>query len=178
MLTVRPLQEIIIWGRDSEKAAALCSELSSRFHCHFRATRHAAEAAACDIICTVTGSTEPVLKGEWVRLGAHINLVGAHALNTREADTALIAKSKLYVDLLESTLNESGDVMIPVQEGAINQSDIVGELGTLIAGKLPGRQQSDDITVYNSLGITIQDLYAAHYVMDKARQTGVGVVVD
>ena len=182
MLTVRPLQEIVIWGRDVGKAEALClqrsSRLASRFQCDFRAAGNAAEAAACDIVCTVTGSTDPVVKGEWVRPGAHINLVGAHSLNTREADTALIAKSKVYVDLLESTLNEGGDIMIPVQEGAIDQSDIVGELGALIAGELPGRQQADDITVYNSLGITIQDLYAAHYVMDKAKQTHVGVVID
>ena len=178
MLAVRPLQEIIIWGRNMEKAAALCAELSSRYQCHFSAASHPAEAAACDIVCTVTGSSEPVLKGEWVKPGAHVNLVGAHALNTREADTALIVKSKVYVDLLESTRNEGGDIMIPVQEGAIDPSDIVGELGALIAGELPGRQHADDITTYNSLGITVQDLYAAHYVMTKARQTGVGVLVN
>ncbi len=178
MLCARNLREIVIWGRDLSKAQTLAAQLAERFPCHCHATSDAAEAAACDIVCTVTGSPTPVLKGEWVRPGAHVNLVGAHTLATREADTALVVKSSVYVDSLMATRQEGGDIMIPVREGAVEESHIVGELGALAAGQLRGRQGSEEITLYNSLGITAQDLYAAHYVLEKARQSHLGVVVD
>ena len=104
--------------------------------------------------------------------------MGAHALHTREADSALIAQSTVYVDSLSSTLAEGGDIMIPIEEGCIDHTHIQGELGAVIAGAVAGRQREDEITVYNSLGITIQDLHAAHYVIRQAQQTGEGVRVD
>ena len=170
-------------------ASALRGRLLARLHYRIRTKTKAqkpergpktapAEAGACDLVCTVTASPEPVLQGDWVRPGAHVNLVGAHTLATREADSALIEKSALYVDLMESTVNEGGDIMIPIQEGAIGEDAIAGEIGQLLNADIAGRRDNDQITLYNSLGITAQDLFAARHVYDKAAASGLGVVVD
>ena len=178
MLAVRPIQQFLVWARDPAKAADFAAEHSRRIGIPVRATEDPAEAGACDLVCTVTASPEPVLMGDWVRPGAHVNLVGAHTLTTREADSALIEKSALYVDLMESTVNEGGDIMIPIQEGAIGEDAIAGEIGQLLNSEIAGRRDNDQITLYNSLGITAQDLFAARHVYDKAVASGLGVVVD
>jgi ornithine cyclodeaminase/alanine dehydrogenase-like protein (mu-crystallin family) len=175
---VRPVQEILVWARDLNKAEDFAASQAQRTGIAVRATADPAEAAGCDVICTLTGSTTPILKGEWVQPGAHVNLVGAHSLTTREADSDLIAKSAVYVDLLESCRNEGGDVMIPVQEGLIDESHIRGEIGQLLAGVIDGRGDSQQITLYKSLGMTAQDLYAARYVYDKARAAQLGTTID
>ena len=177
MCSVRPLEECIIWARRRDQAEALAEKHAARSGVAIRATGDPAEAGACDIVCTTTASPKPVLQGNWVKPGAHINLVGAHTINSRESDTYLIEKSKIYVDLIESTLNEGGDVMIPVREGAINPEHIIGEIGQLLTGDIFGRTNDRQITVYNSLGITSQDLYAARHVMEKALEQGAGTEV-
>ena len=177
MCSVRPLEECIIWARRRDQAEALAEKHAARSGVAVRATGDPAETGAWDIVCTTTASPKPVLQGNWVKPGAHINLVGAHTINSRESDTYLIEKSKIYVDLIESTLNEGGDVMIPVREGAINPEHIIGEIGQLLTGDIFGRTNDRQITVYNSLGITSQDLYAARHVMEKALEQGAGTEV-
>ena len=175
MCAVRQVSEIVVWGRDFNRAAAFAEEQAVRTGLPVRATQQAEEAGSCDLVCTVTGSPEPILKGEWVRDGAHVNLVGAHARTTREADSALIARGVLYVDLMESCRNEGGDFMIPLDEGVIAEEAIVGELGQLCCGEIPGRDNAGQVTIYNSLGMTAQDLFAARHVYDKARELDVGI---
>jgi ornithine cyclodeaminase/alanine dehydrogenase-like protein (mu-crystallin family) len=177
MCTVRPVEECVIWARRREQAEALAEKHRARSSVAVRATDDPGEAGACDIVCTTTASPEPVLHGNWVKPGAHINLVGAHNISSRESDTNLIKKSTIYVDLLESTLNEGGDVMIPIREGAVNADHIIGEIGQLLTGDIHGRTNQRQITVYNSLGITSQDLYAARHVMEKALEQGAGTQV-
>ena len=109
---------------------------------------------------------------------AHVNLVGAHSLTTREADTALIAKGRLYVDLMESCRNEGGDFMLPLQEGAIEDNAILGEIGRIESGAVAGRDTDADITIYNSLGITAQDLFAARHVYNKALTMDIGLTAE
>ena len=178
MRAVRPLQEILIWGRDAGKAEKFAAGQAKRTGIGVRATADPAEAAGCDVICTLTGSTKPILKGEWVRPGAHVNLVGAHSPTAREADSELIVKSAVFVDLPASCRNEGGDVMIPIQEGVIDESHIRGEIGQLLAGVIEGRRDSGQVTLYNSLGMTAQDLYAARYVYDRALAAQVGTTLD
>lgn len=120
--------------------------------------------AGSDIICTVTAAAEPVLRGEWVKPGTHINLVGSHSLSAREADSELIVRSKVYVDSLTSTTAEAGDIMIPVREGIIDMAHILGEIGQVASGEIAGRLDDAQITLYKSLGITAQDLFAAAFV--------------
>jgi len=125
-----------------------------------------------DIICTVTASKDPVVNGEWLAPGAHINAVGACFPEARELDTNAVVRSRLFVDRRESALNEAGDVLIPRAEGAIGDNHIVGELGDVLLGKVPGRQSAGEITLFKSLGIAVEDLAAAHHVWKKAQAAG------
>ena len=169
MRAVRPVDEIIVWGRNPDKVQAFTREQAQRTGIRVRATADPAEAGACDLVCTTTTSPEPILAGEWVKPGAHVNLVGAHSLTTRECDTDLVVKSAVYVDLMESVRNEGGDIMIPVSEGAIDETHIIGELGELLQDKIPGRQDTLQITLYQSHGINAQDMYAARHIHKKAQ---------
>jgi ornithine cyclodeaminase len=165
MRTVRPLRSVRVWGIDHASTEQFAQKQAARTGIEVRAADSPDDAASCDIVCTVTNSPTPILAGNSVRPGTHVNLVGAHSLTTREADTALIRKSSVYVDLLASTRAEGGDIMIPYGEGAITLDCIVGEIGHLLAGEIPGRRDDSAITVYNSVGFAAQDLYAAASVL-------------
>ena len=178
MRAVRPVEEIVIWGRNPDKVKAFSEQQARRTNIDIRATDDPSEAGACDLVCAVTGSPEPILKGDWVQPGAHVNLVGAHTLATREADTELIVKSEVYADLMESIKNEGGDIMSPINEGAIDENHIIGELGQLLLGKIAGRQDDRQITMFESLGINAQDLFAAKHIYDKAKAQDEGTTVD
>ena len=171
---VRPIDEVLIWGRDPKKAVSLAIKESERYGLTVRACDDPEEVGACDIVSTVTNAAEPILFGRWIRPGAHINLVGAHAPDTRESDSDLIARSSIYTDLLASLFSESGDVLIPIEEGVIGRDHIRGEIGQVIGEELHGRRDEIEITVYKSLGITAQDLFAADLVYRKAVESGVG----
>ncbi len=121
-----------------------------------------------DLICTVTAAHEPVLFGEWLSPGAHINAVGACIPKTRELDHRALLRSRLFVDRRESALNEAGDFLIPRSEGIIDEQHILGELGDVLAGTTPGRTDADDITLFKSLGLAVEDLAAAHHIYTKA----------
>lgn len=173
--TVRPITETLIWGRSFEKAKAFAAEQIQRTGLKIRAVASPEEAAACDIVSTVTLAAEPILKAVWLKPGAHVNLVGAHQANVREADSALIKGAAVYVDLLQSALNEAGDILIPLSEGLIDTSHIIGEIGRLATGQIPGRQNDRQTTVYKSVGLAAQDLFAACHVYDRALSSGAGV---
>ena len=177
MRAVRPVERVLVWGRDTEKTRVFARAQTERTGMDVEAVSDPAQAGACDLVCTVTASAVPVLFGRWVQPGAHVNLAGAHSLTAREADSGLIKKSLLYVDLMESCRNEGGDFMIPVEEGAISEAAIIGEIGDLPGGRIRGREKDAEITVYKSLGITAQDLFAARHVYDRAVAEGVGETV-
>jgi ornithine cyclodeaminase len=168
MRAVRPLREIRIWGRDAEKAQRLAQALRASTGLSATAEKDPAHVAACDLVCTVTGSAEPILKGVWVQPGAHVNLVGAHTLAQREADTELVRRSLVFVDLLEAAKREAGDVMIPVQEGSLTADPVRGEIGRVASGAIAGRTSPDQVTLYKSVGVAAQDLFAAGHVFRKA----------
>lgn len=174
---VRSIDEVLIWTRDSIKAQRLAAELKERLRCEARATSNPAEAAGCDIVSTVTSASEPVLRGEWLNPGVHVNLVGAHAPTTREADDETMRRSAIYVDLMQSAMSEAGDVLIPMGAGVISSTAIRGELGQVIAGDVAGRADDRQITLYKSLGIVAQDLVAAAHVYRTACEQNVGCEV-
>lgn len=174
----RDIEEVVVWGRDAEKTRRFAKEQSRRAQADVRATDDPAEAAGCDVVSTVTAATEPVLKGEWLQPGCHVNLVGVHTPQAREADTAAIRRAKVYVDLMESAMNEAGDLLIPIGEGAVDERHILGEIGQLLAGAVPGRTDESDITLYKSLGIVAQDLFAAAHIHARAVAEGAGTEVD
>jgi alanine dehydrogenase len=128
--------------------------------------REAVEGA--DLICTVTAATEPVLAGEWIAPGAHVNAVGASTPNARELDSAAVARARMYVDRRESALAESGDFRMARDEGAIGDNHILGEIGEVLEGCVPGRRTDEEITLFKSLGISVEDLAASWHVYRKA----------
>jgi len=134
----------------------------------FSDARKAVEDA--DIICTATASREPVLFGEWIPQGAHINAVGASAAAARELDSRAVAMSRFFVDRRESTLNESGDFLLARRDGLIGDEHILAEVGEVLIGKHPGRRVAGDITLFKSLGVAIEDLASAHHIYERAMQ--------
>jgi ornithine cyclodeaminase len=130
------------------------------------------------VVCTTTSAPEPILRLEWLRDGAHVNAVGSSIPTTRELDTATMAAASLFVDRRESTVNEAGDFLFPQQEGAIGPEHIRAELGELLAGRAEGRTSEDELTVFKSLGLAVEDLAAAEHVYRRAHETGAGAEVD
>jgi ornithine cyclodeaminase len=179
MLAVRTLRRIRVWARDSDKAAAFANAEGTRHQVTIErsATVHEAVAGA-DIICTVTKAREPILLGEQLTAGAHLNVVGSSIATTAEIDTPAVVKSRFFVDYRESTVNEGGEYLRALRAGAITPEHILGEIGEVANGTKIGRRSSSDVTLYKSLGIAPQDLASAHYVLEKARAAGVGQIID
>jgi ornithine cyclodeaminase/alanine dehydrogenase-like protein (mu-crystallin family) len=178
MLVARPLRRVRVWSRARENASTFAADASRRHGIPVQpveTARDAVEGAA--IICTVTSSREPVLRGEWLAPGAHINAVGASVPTARELDTAAVARSRLFVDRRESALHEAGDFLIPRAEGAIGDDHIRGELGEVLLGQCRGRESPDDITLFKSLGIAVEDVAAAVHIYQKGRERGIGTWV-
>ena len=132
-----------------------------------------------DVVVTVTNSREPVLRLEWLKEGAHLNVVGSSGLWARELDAQTVAAVSLFVDRRESTLAESGEYAEAMREGTISGSEhIRAELGEVLTGAHPGRASSSEITAFKSLGIGVEDLAAASFVVQQARERGVGTAVE
>ena len=130
-----------------------------------------------DVVCTCTSSREPVVRLDWLKPGAHVNAVGA-IVPARELDSGTVAASTLFVDRRESALNESGEYRTALEEGAIGPEHIRAELGDVLVGSHPGRTGDDELTIFKSLGLAVEDLAAAELVVARAREQGVGVEVE
>lgn len=175
---VRGIGETLVWARDSRKAAAFAREQTDRTGLTVVPVDDPARAAGCDIVSTVTNSPEPVLRGQWLNPGAHLNLVGAHEAEHREVDSEAVSNASIFVDSLPAALSEAGDILIPVSEGRIRAEDIAGEIGAVLAGEVPGRTDEREITLYKSLGNVAQDLFAAEALLRIARKEGLGQQVE
>jgi len=160
---VRSIDTIYCWGRNPEHAAALRNRLAARYPIHLAASPQAAVEAA-DIICTVTSAAQPVVEGRWLKPGTHLNVVGSCTPNNREVDSKAIEISSLFTDRYDSLFKEAGDFLIPKQEGIVTESHVKGELGEVLTGAKPGRTSAADITLFKSLGIAAEDLYAAWHI--------------
>jgi ornithine cyclodeaminase len=179
MLAVRTLRRIRVWARDSEKADAFALAEAARHRIVIETSPSVREAVAgADIICTLTKAREPILLGEWLSPGVHLNIVGSSIATTAEIDTPAVVKARFFVDYRESTVNEGGEYIRALKAGAITPDHILGEIGEVANGSKPGRRSPTDVTLYKSLGIAPQDLASAHYVLEKARAAGVGQVID
>ena len=169
---IRAYERVLVGGRNAEKTAETASA-------------HGAEAASsiedavreADVVVTATSSEEPVLRREWLRPGTHVNAMGACFPHTRELDSETIAGAALFVDRRESAETESGDYLIALAEGAIAAGHIRAELGEVLAGSAPGRMSDDELTVFDSLGLAVEDLFAAEYLLRRAEETGRGIKV-
>ena len=161
--------EIRIWARNLDAAEQLAIEVEAVVSPSPDAALFGAE-----VVCTTTSARRPIVEHRWLASGAHINAVGSSIPTTRELETETVAASSLFVDRRESTLNESGDFLLAQAEGAIGPDHIKAELGEVLVGSHPGREHEDELTLFKSLGIAVEDLAAAELVVSRAREQGVG----
>jgi ornithine cyclodeaminase len=176
---VRPLRRVRVWSRDPARVARFVTAARSRHPFDIQAAASAREAVEdADVVCTVTASREPVLEGAWLRPGAHVNAVGASLRTARELDSAAVARARVFVDRRESAASEAGDLLIPRAEGAIGDGHVQGELGDVLLGRVDGRTRDDEITLFKSLGLAVEDVASAHHIHRRARATGVGTWVE
>jgi len=181
---VRPIERVRIWTRSGAGAGGRAQQLAERAR-----TRHAGiEVVVCesvrdavdgaDVVCTITSSRTPVLEGAWLSAGTHVNAVGASLPFARELDSDAVMRARLYVDRRESALAEAGDYLVPRSEGLITDAHIVGELGELALGTIPGRASVTEITLFKSLGLAVEDVAALRHIYTRARETGAGISVE
>jgi ornithine cyclodeaminase len=179
MLVARNISAVRVWSQRFDHAQKFAEQGSNAHGITIKAVGAVQEAVqGADIICTVTSATEPILQGDWISPGTHINAVGSSVAFARELDTAAVVKSKLFVDRRESTLNEAGDFLFPQKEGAIDEGHIKGEIGDILLSNVSGRSSSEDITLFKSLGLAAEDVAAAHYIYQKALQNEKGEWVE
>ncbi|WP_311771691.1 ornithine cyclodeaminase family protein [Cohnella lubricantis] len=180
MLLVKPIERVRIWSPSRAHALRFQSEIAAKYGDSLAAQLcDSAEQAVADadVICTVTSSTTPVLQDEWIPDGAHINAVGACRAPDRELSSAIVRRARLYVDRRQSAVHEAGDYLIPLQEGVIGSGHIVGEIGEALLGQVEGRTSDEQLTLFKSLGLAVEDLAAATYVYEQAKQLGKGTSI-
>ncbi len=179
MTVARDVAKAYVYDVHDEAVSRFMAEMTSRLQVDIaRATSPEQILEDVDIICTASSSPTPLFDGARVREGTHINGVGSHTPNARELDTAIIKRSKIIADSYDACLREAGDIMIPIQEGAIDKSHLYAELGEVIIGRKPGRANVNEITLFKYNGLAIQDVAAAKLVYDKAVQAGIGTSVE
>ncbi|HET7458407.1 MAG TPA: ornithine cyclodeaminase family protein [Gemmatimonadaceae bacterium] len=179
MRLARPIERVRVWSRSAERARRFAERAAARFAVEVEAVESAERAVrGAHVVCTTTASREPLLRGEWLAAGAHVNAVGASLPTARELDTEAVRRARLYVDRRESALAEAGDFLIPKSEGAIGDEHIVGEIGELLLGRVAGRRTGDEVTLFKSLGLAVEDVAAARLVYDKAVAAGAGTRVE
>ncbi|PYP87353.1 MAG: ornithine cyclodeaminase [Blastocatellia bacterium AA13] len=179
MSCVRAIKRVRVASRKLEQARRFAKELAPRYSFEIEPVE-SVEAAirGADLIVTATTSDDPIVALEWISPGAHLNVVGSSIATAREIDTATMAAAALFVDRRESTFNEAGDYLFAMREGAIGPDSVRAEIGELLIGAGKGRGSSDEITLFKSLGLAVEDLASAEYLYRKAKATGEGAWVD
>jgi ornithine cyclodeaminase/alanine dehydrogenase-like protein (mu-crystallin family) len=170
--SVRPLAEILVWNHNSGRAKSLAAELQGRAYSVTATQDLEAAVRAADIVSCATLSARPLVKGAWLKPGAHLDLVGAFTPKMRESDDEAVRLARIFVDTRAGALHEAGDIVGPLQAGIIGESHIVGDLFDLSRGKVDGRKSDAEITLFKSVGTAIEDLAAAmlaHSGPDRAR---------
>ncbi len=179
MMVVRQISRLWVAGRSADKAAAFAARAAARYPQLEITSGDDIQAAvgAGDIVCTVTAAKTPVVKGDWVARGAHVNIVGSSIPSMREVDDAMVLRAAIWVDYLPSALAQAGEIVEMITAGTFSADDLQGEIGALLNGSIAGRGAPDQITAYRSLGVAAQDLASAHHVVEQARIKGRGQVV-
>jgi ornithine cyclodeaminase/alanine dehydrogenase-like protein (mu-crystallin family) len=179
MACVRPIKRARVASRSLETARRFAEAMTLHYAFPVEAVE-SVEAAVrgADLIVAATSSREPVIKREWIAPGAHLNVVGASVPAAREVDSATMAAASLFVDRRESTMNESGDYLLALHDGAIGPDHIRAEIGEVLIASKPGRTSPEEITLFKSLGLAIEDLASAEYLYGKAKERQAGTWVD
>ena len=175
MLAVRSLRNIFVWGRNTERAEKFAKTLSVETGRSIIVVESAQETVSkADLICTTTSAKTPIMQGDWVKPGTHINLVGAAIASSREVDEALVVKSRYFTDYRPAAMAAAGELLDAIENGVITKEHIIGEIGEVIDSSITGRVSAKDVTVYKSLGVAAQDLAAAHWLYEKSMRLGFG----
>ena len=178
LLHIRPFETILVWGRDSGRASRFAEEMTERMGRPVTAAQDARLAAGCDVVCTTTAASEPILLAEWLKPGQHLNLVGSSIPSTSEVEEEALALGRLFVDYRESALALAGDFRRAKAKGLITDTDILGCVGDVILGTVPARSSQADITIFKSLGMSGEDLIASDFVLSQACRLGMGQMVE
>ena len=174
----RQISKALVYDVSAEAADKFIHEMGSKLDIEIAKAASPDDVLATDIICTATSSPTPIFDGKMVKEGTHINGIGSHTPTARELDTEIVARSRVVGDSREACFKEAGDIMIPLAEGAIDESHFYAELGEVIVGGKPGRGTDAEITLFKSNGLAIQDAATAKLVYDKAVASGTGTEVD
>lgn len=167
-LTVRPsIGRVLVWNRKPARAEALAAQFEEEGVPADVAPDLEAAVRKADIVSTATMARAPILKGAWLKQGAHVDLVGSYSPQTREADDETLSRGRLFVDCLESALDGVGDIVAPLEEGVISQADILGDLFDLVGGDVAGRQEEGEITVFKNAGGAHLDLMVAAALLER-----------
>ena len=178
MLAVRPVRRVRAWSPTRSRLAGFAAEATERHGIAVEAVaepRDAVEGAS--LVCTVSGAAAPIVRGEWLASGCHVNAVGSAMPTARELDGEAVRRSRLIVDRRESAMHESGDILLAIAEGAIGPDHLAGELGEVLIGAVHGRTDPEQVTLFKSLGLAVEDVAAAHAVYEAARAAGAGTTV-
>ncbi len=166
---VRELESIVVWGRSRDRARTFAERTQAELGIPVSSAAGVKEAVAqADIVCTVTAAAEPILKGDWVRAGTHVNVVGSGFAGPAEVDNDLVVRSRFIADSREGVLSQGAEFLRAKQAGLIDDSHIVAEIGQVLAGEIEGRRSREEITVYKSLGHVVQDLASAWALYSQA----------
>lgn len=175
---VRPIRRIHVWGRDADKAARFARR-QTETGVEAVACRDAREAVAeADIVCTTTSAETPVLFGDWLPAGVHVNAVGASVPSCRELDVGCVLRASVWADYMPMALSAAGELVEALAQGLVGRDHLRGEIGAVLEGAAPGRASPDEITLYRSLGVPAQDIELANFVYSAARAAGAGTTVE
>ncbi len=175
---VRPIERVWVITRSGEKDADFCAGLSERIGISVQPTRAAqAVLQEADIVCLATNAQEPVLSGEWLRPGTHLNAVGAYHAKMRELDTTTLTRSRVFVDHHPAAQREAGDLLIPIEAREWHYEQVAGSLGDLLIGQVAGRTHDEEITLFKSVGLAMQDAMTVGLVYSRALEQGVGQTI-
>ena len=173
--TVRPVESAVVYDIDAGRCNAYAEEMSNRLGIPVLPVEDPRSAVdGVDVILAASSATEPVFNGKWLEPGQHINGVGSHSPSARELDTITIVRSKIVLDSTDACLLEAGDLMIPIGEASIEQEHVHADLGEVVAGLKPGRENDEEITLFKSVGLAIQDVSTTNLVYRMALEAGVG----
>jgi len=170
------IEKVLVFGKDGTDAK-FAQEMGKTLNLNIQAVKSIEEAVKADIVVTTTPSREPIVKSEWVLPGTHINAIGADAQGKQELDPEILKRGKLVIDSWEQA-SHSGEINVPISKGIIGKEDIAATLGDVVAGFKQARESDDDITIFDSTGLAVQDLSTARTVYDKALKSGQGTTVD
>jgi ornithine cyclodeaminase/alanine dehydrogenase len=174
----RKISTVYVYDVNFAAVEKFINEMSTKVSAEIIPAAVADEVLNSDIICTATSSSVPLFDGNNIKPGTHINGIGSHTPNARELDETIIKRSKFIGDSKTACLNEAGDIMIPLKDKVIDESHFYAELGEIITCKKPGRINDEEITIFKSNGLAIQDAAAAKIVYDRAIEKGVGIEAD